>query len=87
MANDYGIKKRRERGKYTVTASEKSLGINYPNRREDYKKSVTETTIANYTRNSKEFSDFLKLEREIRDNQMDTIEKNLNEKRKQKTVV
>ncbi len=80
------IKYLNERGKYTVTASEKTLDINYPNRREDYKKPISDTTIANYTRNIKVFFNFLKLEKEIRDNPMDTIEK-IKPKRKQKRLL
>ncbi|MGE6513341.1 tyrosine-type recombinase/integrase [Lysinibacillus sphaericus] len=80
------IKYLRERGKYTVTASEKSLNINYPNRREDYKKPISDTTIANYTRNMKVFFNFLKVEREIELNPMDTVEK-IKPKRKQKKLL
>ena len=80
------IKYLRERGKYTVSVSEKSLNINFPNNREDYKKKISEVTIANYTRNIKVFFNFLKLEREIKDNPMDTIEK-IKPKRIQKQLL
>lgn len=73
----------RERGKYTVTASDKSLNINYPERREDYKKQISDTTIANYTRNMKVFFNFLKKEREIKENPMDNVDR-IKPKRKQK---
>ncbi|WP_370454644.1 site-specific integrase [Rummeliibacillus sp. TYF-LIM-RU47] len=63
----------RERGKYTVTATEKSLNFNYPDRRNDFKKPISDTTIANYTRNIKVFFNFLKSEREIRENPMDNV--------------
>lgn len=76
----------RERGKYTVTAHEKSLNINYPERREDYKKQISDTTIANYTRNMKVFFNFLKKEREIKDNPMDNVDK-IRPKRKQKKLL
>ena len=41
------IKYLRERGKYTVTVTDKSLNINYPDRRTDYNKQISDTTIAN----------------------------------------
>ena len=37
-----------ERGKYEVTSALKP--VNYPERRQDFGKPVTQTTIANYTR-------------------------------------
>lgn len=80
------IKYLRERGKYTVSASEKSLNINYPNRREDYQKPVSEVTVLNYTRNIKVFFNFLKTEHEITINPMDTVEK-IKPKRKQKQLL
>ena len=76
----------RERGKYTVTSSNKSLNINHPDRREDYKKTISDTTIANYTRNMKVFFNFLVKEREIKDNPMDNVDK-IKPKRKQKQLL
>lgn len=76
----------RERGKYTVTASDKSLNINYPERREDFKKQISDTTIANYMRNIKVFFNFLKKEREIKENPMENVEK-IKPKRKLKQLL
>jgi len=47
------IKSIRERGKYTVTSNPKSG--NYPDRRTDYGKKVSDTTINNYLRNMSAF--------------------------------
>ncbi|MBK3494046.1 hypothetical protein JFL43_04055 [Viridibacillus sp. YIM B01967] len=80
------IKYLRNRGKYTVSASEKALEINYPNRREDYQKPMSDVTIANYTRNMKIFFNFLKMEREIVGNSVSTVEK-IKLKRKQKQLL
>lgn len=80
------IKYLRDRGKYTVTASDKALNINYPERREDYKKPISDTTIANYTRNIKVFFNFLLKEREIKDNPMENIER-IKPKRKKKKLL
>ncbi|MEK9198623.1 tyrosine-type recombinase/integrase [Ureibacillus sp. FSL E2-3493] len=80
------IKYLRERGKYTVTGSDKTLNINYPNRREDYKKPISDTTIANYTRNIRVFFNFLKSEREIDNNPMEKIDK-IKPKRKKKELL
>ena len=80
------VKHLRERGKYTVSASEKALDINFPKNRADYKKPISDTTIANYTRNMKVFFNFLKLEREIKESPMDTVER-IKPKRKQKQLL
>ncbi len=80
------IKYLRERGKYTVSSSDKVLNNNYPERREDYQKPMSDTTIANYTRNMKVFFNFLKTEREITLNPMDTVEQ-IKPKRKQKQLL
>lgn len=76
----------RERGKYTVTASQKTLNVNYPDRRDDYKKQISDTTIANYMRNIKVFFNFLIKEREIKENPMENIEQ-IKPKRKQKQLL
>lgn len=76
----------RNRGKYTVTASEKTLNINFPQNRQDYKKTISDTTIANYIRNIKVFFNFLKKEREIKNNPMDNIE-TIKPKRKKKKLL
>lgn len=80
------IKYLRERGKYTVTASEKSLNINFPHHRDDYKKPISDTTIANYLRNIKVFFNFLITEREITVNPTQNIE-NIKPKRKKKRLL
>lgn len=80
------IKYLRERGKYTVTASDKSLNINHPDKRTDYKKPISDTTIANYTRNMKVFFNFLKVENEISENPMKTVAQ-IKPKRKQKELL
>ena len=80
------IKYLRERGKYTVTASDKTLNINHPDRRADYKKPISDTTIANYTRNMKVFFNFLKVENEITENPMKTVAQ-IKPKRKQKELL
>ncbi len=48
-----------ERGKYTFYADEKSKGINFPERRRDYRQPVTTATINNYIRNLKVFFNWL----------------------------
>lgn len=80
------IKYLRERGKYTVTTANSKWSNNNPYQRSDYKKEISNTTIANYQRNIKVFFNFLKNEREIIDNPMDTIEK-VKPKRKQKQLL
>lgn len=45
----------KSRGKYTVTNNDRSLVVNRPENRTDYKKSISTTTIANYLRNIKVF--------------------------------
>ena len=64
----------RERRKYTVSSSDKVLNNNNPNRREDNQKPISDAIIANYLRNMKAFFNFLKTEREITVNPMDTVE-------------
>ncbi|WP_107842187.1 tyrosine-type recombinase/integrase [Metasolibacillus meyeri] len=76
----------RERGKYTVTAFDKSLDINYPNRRDDYQKPMSDTTIANYTRNMRVFFNFLLKEREIKESPMENVDK-IKPKRKKKQLL
>lgn len=46
-----------ERGKFEVSAEENP--VNYPERRGDYGKAVSKTTIANYVRNIKAFFSYL----------------------------
>ena len=49
----------KERGKYTTTSNEKSLIINKPANRTDYKKQVKNGTINNYIRNLKVYFNFM----------------------------
>ena len=48
-----------ERGKYTVACSCNHTQQNYPERRTDYKRSISKTTINNYIRNMRVFFNFL----------------------------
>jgi integrase/recombinase XerD len=80
------IKYLRERGKYTVAVSDKSKEINFPDNRPDFKKPISDTTIANYLRNIKVFFNFLYSEREIEINPAEKI-KNIKPKRKQKALL
>ncbi|MBK5507069.1 tyrosine-type recombinase/integrase [Bacillus sp. TH12] len=69
------IKYLRERGKYTVTVNEKSATVNFPHKRDDYRKPLSTTTISNYIRNIKVFFNYLyEVEREIRKNPVEAIE-------------
>ncbi|WP_345239585.1 tyrosine-type recombinase/integrase [Pontibacillus salipaludis] len=80
------IKYLRERGKYTVVSNEKSMDLNYPDRRTDKGNQVSDTTISNYIRNIKVFFNFLYKEREIQENPVKNIE-NVKPKRKQKSLL
>lgn len=73
-----------ERGKYEMTASLNPT--NYPERRPDYGKKVSQTTIANYTRNIKAFYSHLQNERTIRKNPMKNV-KNVKPERKMKVML
>ena len=73
-----------ERGKYEVSAAINPA--NYPERRPDYGKKVSETTIANYTRNIKAFYSHLHTERIIRTNPMKAV-KNVKPTRKAKIML
>lgn len=48
-----------ERGKYTVTTESKSVQPNYPDRRSDYRRALSKTTINNYIRDMRVFFNFL----------------------------
>ena len=56
--SDY-IRYLQERGKYTVATESKSVQPNYPDRRSDYKRALSKTTINNYIRNMRVFFNFL----------------------------
>lgn len=80
------IKHLKERGKYTVVASEQSKEHNFPQNRPDFNKKVSDTTIANYLRNIKVFFNFLYTEHEIKNNPVKNI-KNIKPTRKQKELL
>ena len=80
------VKYVQERGKYTVVGNEKSRGINYPENRTDFKKTVSNVTINNYIRNIKVFFNYLHKEGELRKNPVHTIE-TIKTERKQKTGI
>ena len=48
-----------ERGKYTFYSNDKQKAINYPERRRDFRKPVSTTTINNYIRNLRVFFNYL----------------------------
>lgn len=73
-----------ERGKYEMTSSLKP--VNFPERRPDYGKKVSMTTIANYTRNIKAFYGHLHSERYIRTNPVKKV-KNMKPERKMKVLL
>ncbi|MBU9724150.1 MULTISPECIES: tyrosine-type recombinase/integrase [Bacillaceae] len=80
------IKFLRERGKYSVTANKTSEKRNFPSHRGDYKKELSQTTIANYVRNLKVFFTFLHTEGDIPTNPTKQIE-NIKVKRKPKQLL
>ncbi|MFC5701038.1 hypothetical protein ACFPVX_07070 [Cohnella faecalis] len=81
------IKYLRERGKYTVVNKEESKGKNHLESRNDFKKEVSMTTIANYIRNIKVFFNFLyQVEREIPKNPVENIENPKVERKVKKTL-
>lgn len=69
------IKYLQERGKYTVLARADTKEVNFPHNRTDYKKDISQTTIANYVRNIKVFFNWMyEIEREITKNPVEKIE-------------
>lgn len=73
-----------ERGKFQVSSNDKPN--NYPERRSDYGKPVSKTTIANYVRNIKAFYSHLYNERIIRNNPLKEL-KNVKPERKAKVML
>ena len=73
-----------ERGKFEVSALE--TPVNYPERRGDYGKPVSKTTIANYIRNIKAFFSHLYAEQVIRKNPLKDL-KNVKPERKAKVML
>lgn len=72
-----------ERGKFTVVTNEQAG--NYPERRKDFGKPVSKTTIANYVRNIKAFYSHLYAEQTIRRNPLKDL-KNVKPERKMKVM-
>lgn len=69
------IKYLQERGKYTVIARAETKEVNFPHNRADYKKDISQTTIANYVRNIKVFFNWMyEIAREITKNPVEKIE-------------
>jgi len=73
-----------ERGKFEVSADE--TPVNYPERRGDFGKPVSKTTIANYVRNIKAFYSHLYSEQLIRSNPLKDL-KNVKPERKIKVML
>lgn len=80
------IKFLQERGKYTVNHQEMAA-INLPEKRKDFGKKISDTTIANYLRNIKVFFNYLhNIEEEIKKNPCDKVA-NIKPKRKMKKTL
>ncbi|KZZ86241.1 tyrosine-type recombinase/integrase [Bacillus sp. SJS] len=80
------VKYVQERGKYTVVGNDKSIKINHPQNRTDYKKTVSNVTINNYIRNIKVFFNWMYSESEIKKNPVDTIEQIKTERRQKSGI-
>jgi len=81
------IKYLRERGKYTVVVDEVRKACNHPDRRSDYNKPISATTIGNYVRNIKVFFNYLyEVETAIPKNPCEKIE-NIKPERKVKKML
>ena len=75
-----------ERGKYSFYADDKKKETNYPERRTDYQKQITITTINNYLRNLRVFFTWLEQEYVLQKNPMRRI-RQLKENRKAKEYI
>ena len=75
-----------ERGKYSFYADDKKKETNYPERRTDYQKQITITTINNYLRNLRVFFNWLEQEYVLQKNPMRRI-RQLKENRKAKEYI
>ncbi len=62
-----------ERGKYTFYANEKQKNTNFPDRRRDFRKPISTTTINNYIRNLRVFFNYLERNYVIKRNPMKRI--------------
>ncbi len=63
-----------ERGKYTFCADDKSLGKNQPDRRRDFRKPITTTTINTYIRDIRVFFNWLDKDYLLKKNPMKKIQ-------------
>lgn len=62
-----------ERGKYTFYSNDKQKATNYPDRRRDFRKPVSTTTINNYIRNLRVFFNYLERNYIIKRNPMKRV--------------
>ncbi len=62
-----------QRGKYTFYSNDKTKEINYPDRRRDFRKPISETTINNYIRNLRAFFNWLDSDYLLKKNPMRKI--------------
>ena len=62
------------RGKYSFYANDATKSTNYPERRRDYRKQISETTINNYIRNLRVFFNWLERDYTIKRNPMKKIQ-------------
>jgi len=65
----------RERGKYGALCDDKSAEVNRPQKRVDYGRNVSETTLANYQRNITAFFNYLYREKVVKKNPCKDMEK------------
>lgn len=75
------IKNLQERGKYTVVSNESTKKLNFPERREDYKKEISKTTINNYIRNIKVFFNYMYDNRYINNNPVKRVRQLKNQRK------
>lgn len=70
-----------ERGKYSFYCDDRAKGINHPERRRDFRKPISITTINNYIRNLRVFFNWLDAEIVIRKNPMNKIKQLKNDRK------
>ena len=70
-----------ERGKYSFYCDDRTRGINHPERRRDFRKPISVTTINNYIRNLRVFFNWLDVEIVIRKNPMKKIKQLKNDRK------
>lgn len=69
------------RGKYTFYTNDNSKDINYPDRRRDFQKPVSNATINNYIRNLRAFFNWLDRDYVLKKNPMEKIRQLKNERK------